>query len=214
MFWIVGPIRDFICRESRNKEIIKMKKRLFVLLAVIVVLSMALIPALADSDEDDADGVWCYTPNLAAMTPIEFDEYAGQKAFSTTTETGVWTGTFTGNSKEYGFLVFQDEFPRLFMATVWFDTVEVGGASGGLEMDVAGDLMPSPPETISEFSGRWVITGGTGELENLRGEGAWWGPGWQGDPEECGVIYYSVEYLDGIDIDDDDDDDDDNDDDD
>jgi hypothetical protein len=55
-------------------------------------------------------------------------------------------------------------------------------------MDVKGDR----PNLDSDWRGTWVITSGTGDLEGLQGKGIWWGPGWQGDPTECGVIYYST----------------------
>lgn len=180
-----------------------MKNRLLTLvaLAAIVVLSVALLSATAGSrqDEDDADGVWCYTPHLDELTFYSIGDYSGEKAFASTVETGEWTGTFAGTSKDYGFLVLHASGPTLFIATVAFDSVEVGGASGGLEMDVVGDR----PDGYSDWEGTWVITSATGELADLQGSGTWWGPGWQGNPEECGVIYYSVLDMDGVDIEDD-----------
>lgn len=177
-----------------------MNKKLFVLLPLLMVLSVALVPAHADSDDDEEDGVWCYTPDLTELTFFPIGDYAGDKAFASTVETGDWTGTFTGVSKDYGTIVFHPSGPTLFIGTVTFDSVEVDGASGGLEMDVVGDRH----DPSSDWDGTWRITGGTGELEALQGHGDWWGPGWQGDPAACGVIYYSV---DDIDFDDDDDDD-------
>jgi len=70
------------------------KKRLFVplafgLLVVVVVLSVVLLPVLADDDDDedeDADGVWCYTPNLDDLEPIDLGEYVppGKAFFAAT----------------------------------------------------------------------------------------------------------------------------------
>jgi hypothetical protein len=174
-----------------------MKKKLFVslafvLLTVAVVLSVAFIPTLADDDEDDADGVWCYTPNVTESQVIEFGEYAPPgKAFLAATYKSVWTGTFTGPSMDTGLVVTHipegmpwPGFPMLYVGTIWFDAVDVDGASGGLHMDVSADIIGDSPDAFSEWRGKWIITSGTGELEGLRGEGTWWGPGWQGDPEE------------------------------
>ena len=96
-------------------------------------------------------------------------------------------------SRENGFVVFQNSTGRgLFIAVVTFNSVDVGGKSGGLEMYVIGDR----PDKKTDWEGTWVITDGTGELADLKGEGDWWGPGYQDYPEECGVIYYSAGNLD------------------
>ena len=76
-------------------------------------------------------------------------------------------------------------------------------------MDAIGDR----PDAASDWRGTWIITSGTGDLEGLRGHGTFWGPGWlppDGGSDECpegmGVVYYSVEDIDGMDFDNDDDD--------
>jgi hypothetical protein len=179
----------------------KMNNKPFALLAVIVVLSVALLSACADSPEadDNADGVWCYMPR--GLWPIEIRDYAPPESFflSSATES-VWTGTFTGESKDGRLLVSHGTYwpgePTLFVSTSSFEDVVVGGVSGGLEMDAIGDR----PDATSDWSGTWVVTSGTGDLEGLRAHGTFWGPGWLGNPEECGVIYYSVEEIDGIDF--------------
>ena len=161
------------------------------LLALLMVFAVAMAPALANSDEDEADGIWCYTPDLAELTFFTIGDYAGEKLFASTVEDGIWTGTFTGTSRDYGTLVFGDPSgPTLFTATVWFDSVEVKGVTGSLEMDVIGDTYTPN----SEWAGTWIITSGSDGLADLRGQGNWWGPGFNPQhPEECGVIYYSVE---------------------
>ncbi|MCP5094558.1 MAG: hypothetical protein GY943_03275 [Chloroflexi bacterium] len=169
-----------------------MKKKLFVLLAMIVVLSLVAIPVLARTNRPrQPDGVWCYTP-----VPDEFftvGDYDGEKAFLKTVETGDWTGIFEGTSTDYGVVIFPDAVnpPTSFAATVVFDEVEVDGATGFVEMDVAG-IRPDP---FGDWDGEWIITSASGELEGLQGHGDWWGPGWLGNPEECGVIYYSAKRI-------------------
>ena len=169
-----------------------MKKKLIVLLTMIMVLSLMSISGCATAPEDErvSDGVWCYMPD---PPPPAYAEEVGDNLYMTASEIGEWTGTFEGESDESGFAVFQNSTGRgLFIGVVTFDSVDVGGKSGGLEMYVMGDR----PDATTDWEGTWVITGGTGELADLQGEGDWWGPGWLGDPEECGVINYSAGNLD------------------
>ena len=181
-----------------------MNKKLFVLLAVIMVLSMVSCSAPTDSPEGegDADGVWCYMPVFESIKPITFDPYEGDpgKEFQQVPYVSEWTGIFNGSSTDYGLLIFHildpnaPSAPMAFVDAAWFAEVEVDGKVGGLGMDAIGDR----PDPTADWRGTWVITSGTGELENLRGHGTFWGPGWlppDGGTDECpegmGVIYYS-----------------------
>ena len=179
-----------------------MNKKLFVLLGLIILFTAALIPAFADDDDDDADGVWCYTPDIFKLQEVSFDPYAGdpETQFLAVPYFSDWSGTFAGTSIDYGLLVAHSFEPFLFVGTVSF-VGEVDGVTGGLEMDVMGDR----PDLTSDWVGTWKITKGTGDLENFQGHGTFWGPGWQGDLEECGVIYYAVTDMEDNDDDDDDD---------
>lgn len=176
----------------------KMKKNLIVLLTVIVVLFLISITACADSteEENDTDGVWCYTPN----TTDDFTKVSGHNYYSALGYESDWTGTFTGASEDFGMVVMHSPGVKrssgraLFIGTVSFASVDVDGTSGGLEMYVSGERVNNISDT--DWEGNWVITSGTGALEDLRGQGTWWGPGWQGNYSDCGVIYYSVEDLD------------------
>jgi len=169
-----------------------MNKRLFVILAVVVALSVLSSTVVARSSERTlpARGVWCYMPDLGTATEIPNPYKPPDKSFLSVAYDSVWTGTFAGSSKDTGLLVAHGVWPAAepmsLVGTVWFEAAEVDGASGGLEMDAIGDR----PDTTSEWRGTWVITGGTGDLEGIQGRGTWWGPGWLGDPEACGVIYY------------------------
>jgi hypothetical protein len=158
-----------------------------------------------------ADGIWCYLPDLENLKPLDIGAYPEGKLFLSATYKGEWTGVFHGGdspedaavSQDTGLLVAHEVpapvnfAPMLFVGTVSFADVQVGGASGGLEMDVGSDINAASPDEATEGSGSWIITGGTGNLSNLRGRGTWWGPGWLGDPNECGVIYYSVDSMSG-----------------
>ena len=175
-----------------------MKKNLFVLLAVIMVLSLMSITACAGSpeDEDDTDGVWCYTPQSSPTH--DFLKVADHNRFMALSYESDWTGTFTGASEDYGMLVEHSSGighyrgRMLYIGTVSFASVDVDGKSGGLEMYVTGQRL----NNVSDWEGSWVITSGTGALEDIRGQGTWWGLGWQGNYSDCGVLYYSVIDLD------------------
>ena len=165
-----------------------MKKRLFVSLAVIVVLSVVSTPSLA-SPPEDAGGKWCYMPKTLVV-----DKVAGGNDFWTTSDDGSWTGTFFGESDDHCSAVLHSSGYLWGHCTVSFESVTVNGQTGGLEMRVL--LRQSYPGAL--WDGKWVITGGTGDLKDLHGQGTMSGPGWlppDGGTDECeegfGVVYYS-----------------------
>jgi hypothetical protein len=147
-------------------------------------------------NKEDADGIWYYKPDLASAQMVAFEPYHGDpnKVFMAVPYASKWTGVFSGESKDYGLAVAHGPNPMIFVDAVSFDSVQVGEATGGLHMDVLGDR----PVVGAEWRGTWVITGGSGELAGLQGRGTFWGPGWLGDPEEFGVIYYAVEEMEGL----------------
>jgi len=176
-----------------------MKKKLIAVLIVLLVLAIASITALAATSgtKEIAQGVWCYQPT--GLAPVLFDDYQGDpnKVFVSATYDSLWTGTFSGASTDYGLAVAHlydvDPVPMLFIGTATGTDVLVSGKVGGFEMDVIGDR----PGPTADWRGKWVITSGSGELENLQGQGKFWGPGWpppEGGTDECpdgfGVIYY------------------------
>jgi hypothetical protein len=147
-------------------------------------------------NRNNVDGIWYYLPLVAGIKQVEFDPYYGDpdKGFLAAPYDSKWTGYFTGKSKDYGLAITHGPSPVIFLDAVSFESVKVGDVSGGLHLDVMGTWYAED----SEWRGTWTITGGTGELKKLQGHGIFWGPGWLGDPEEYGVIYYSVEEMDGI----------------
>jgi hypothetical protein len=160
-----------------------MKKKLFVLLAVIMVLSLMLIPACTPTAEDEnAEGVWSYLP---AGPPIV--DVVGPHTFMTISDAGDWTGTITGSADDFGEVAIHSSGPWYYNGTVPFDSVTVNGRMGGLLISVYG----SRPNADAEWDGTWIIISGKGDLAGLRGHGTWEGPGWQGDPEVPGVVNYS-----------------------
>jgi hypothetical protein len=166
-----------------------MRKRLLVLLAVAVILCLVSITACTPSPKDeDADGVWCYLPRQGEVEAIKV---LHRKSFRVIVDDGDWTGTFTGSSEDYGTSLMHASGRGLFIGAAHFASVEVDGKTGGLHMDYIGERT----DAMAGWQGKWTIIEGTGELEAIRGHGTWWGRGWAGDWEECGVIYYSVEEL-------------------
>lgn len=159
-----------------------MKKKLVVLLALIVVLSMVSIPALAGPAVEEPNE-WYYLP----VGELEIIKVVGGNTFIASHDTGYWTGEIQGVEEDFGVVVIHRNGAWFYKGKVEFSLATVAGQSGTLAMTVHG----SKPDAPSDWEGRWVITGGTGGLEDLRGQGTWWGPGWQGDPTVHGVVEYA-----------------------
>ena len=163
-----------------------MKKKLFVLLTMIMVLSLMSIPALAGPPDNNASGDWCY--ELIPSTDVKV---AGGNTFVLDfNDNGHWNGTFDGDSFDDGWIVMRARGYWFFKTTVSFDDVTVLGKTGGLEMRVNG-WIPADWESFSEYEGLWVITRATGDLRGLVGRGTW-----DGGPTGCagyGVPYEAAE---------------------
>ena len=156
-----------------------MKKKLFVLLIVLMVLFVVSIPALADS----TDNLWRYTPYLVE------EKIAGNNFFITTYEEAEWFGIFNGISTEEGKVKFNTRTGAWsYKALIKFDGT-VDGKSGTLNISVNGRIESG----AIEWFGYWVILNGTGDLANLHGQGTWWGPG-AAEWEKPGDIYYDGNY--------------------
>jgi len=148
-------------------------------LGVAALLLISATPAQA-SPPEEAGGTWLYIPTVVA------ERTAGCNTFLDTTEEGIWDGTFVGESFEVGNVVIHCNGRLGFMAIVTFDEVTVDGKVGSLQMSVNGVNQ----DPAIGWVGHWVVLSGSGELENLRGNGTFWGPGWLGNPTEYGEIFY------------------------
>jgi len=182
-----------------------MNRKIVLILAVLLVLSMSLISGCASSTPEEAnvDGFWCYAPVLERFKPVMFDPYEGDpgKLFAQVPYVSEWHGKLSGSSIDYGLLVAHvldsegSSAPMAFVGTSTFAEANVDGKVGSLELDAIGDR-PGPTD---DWVGTLVVTGGSGELENLTMKADWWGPGFppaEGGTDECGdmgLIYYSVE---------------------
>lgn len=166
-----------------------MKKKLLVLLtimlAAILVVSVMAIPALAGPPED-ASGEWCYTPISMAV-----DKVVGGNQFISSSDAGSWSGTFVGESEDYCDSVIHSSGSWWGRCSVSFASATVGDKTGGLDMNVLVSL----PNGATEWDGKWVINGGSGDLKDLRGRGIMSGPGYNpAEPGECGKIDYSGDF--------------------
>ena len=74
------------------------------------------------------------------------------------------------------------------LAALW---VAVAGIAVGISAPFSAPSWAFDDTKYPDWKGQWLIIEATGGLEGLHGQGKWWGPGWQGDPEVHGVVYYS-----------------------
>lgn len=150
-----------------------MKKMLLAPLVVCIValLSMTLIATMtADAlklpGRKRASGTWVFYPDHQATK--KGDGYT----FILGNETGDWTGTFEGT--DYA-VFFAEKNPAgtyvyLPYGVIFFEG-EVHGKHGTLRINFGPAVKTGVPML---WSGPWEILSGTGELENLRGQGTWW----------------------------------------
>ena len=163
-----------------------MNKKIFVLLVVIMVIFAMSIPALAGKPENNALGEWCY--ELTDGTDVKV---AGSNEFTLDFNSiSEWDGTFKGDSVDTGWIVMQTH-RWFFNSTVSFESVEVLGRTGSLQMRVNGWLPVEDPLDYSLYEGTWVITRATGDLRGLTGRGSWDFSGTAGCPV-FGVPYEGI----------------------
>ena len=178
-----------------------MKRKRLILLAGLLVVFLTVSIAMVSASAGDGKrhkppkrlGIWCYKPLEVAM-PEEFNfQYLiGANLFTTASYDSTWMGPISGDSQDNGLVLWREpqSGPAAFVDLIVFESAEVKGKSGALEMHVygAGD--------VTDWVGDWYITGAGGELEGLEGFGKWWGP-YQGDECDEGYLgaYYRVQKL-------------------
>jgi len=147
---------------------------------MVALLPTLWIPTVLATKPTYVSGSLAYDPVIVGS------KLAGRNLHLETTEEALWSGGLTGVSWDEpcrvvvhnavldaeGNIVNFDF--RWYTAIATFTECTVGDKTGGLVMRLVG--MDSGPGT--DWSGKWVILRGTGELANLRGQGTWWGPGW------------------------------------
>ncbi|HSR31854.1 MAG TPA: DUF3224 domain-containing protein, partial [Anaerolineae bacterium] len=140
------------------------------------------VPALAGPPEE-AGGDWSYYAE-----PLGDPKVAGCNMFVPAYSEGVWTGTFVGVTTEVGVVVLHCSGKASFSGTLSFEG-EVAGKSGTMEMSAVGTCC----DEQGHWQGQWVILSGTEGLANLRGQGAWFGPG-AGGFNAPGKLEYAGNY--------------------
>jgi len=158
------------------------KKSLVLLMCSIALLSLLLTPTLiADArrhlqhGRKPASGTWVFYPDHKHM---KFEE---GYTFILGNETGEWTGTFEGTDHAVFFAEKNPSGTIVYLpyGVIFFEG-EVNGKSGTLRINFGPAVKKGDPML---WSGPWEILSGTGELENLRGQGTWW------ETEPTHIIY-------------------------
>ena len=86
-----------------------------------------------------------------------------------------WSRAFEGTAHAV-FIVLVDEAGAMTVDLFSTFTGTVNGKTGSVVIRLIGKK-PAPTE---DWAGDWEITRGIGELANLRGQGTWGGPGYEG----------------------------------
>ncbi len=127
-------------------------------------------------------GKWHYTPFIKDTRVA--DNYTFLEAY-TKDPPDTWEGTFVGKSEDVYNITINSAGAWDFSGVVLFDGV-VGDREGTLVIWVSGKKL----DAEADWSGKWVVLRGIGDLANLRGEGTWWGPG-APDVGQRGSVDYS-----------------------
>jgi len=151
---------------------------------IVALLSTLLIPTLLATTPTYVSGGLAYAPAVVGF------RWADGNLFLETTEEGWWYDA-GGNLIGYSWdapcrvvvhnangLPATDWDFRWYTAIATFEYFIVDGKSGGLVMRLHG----TQGEPGTDWFGQWVIISGTEDLANLRGQGTWGGPGFQGVP--------------------------------
>ncbi|HET9724725.1 MAG TPA: hypothetical protein VFR44_12915 [Actinomycetota bacterium] len=139
-----------------------MRRTILLLAAIALMLAMVGTPAAAEPPVP-ATGVWSWVGGEWNQVDLP----SGGARF-TGTEFGHWTGTFVGTSAESYKGVIMPNGTLTALIRIEF-TGSVDGAHGTLLMQTT----VWAKSLVEPMTGRWVILGGSGDLANLRGQGAW-----------------------------------------
>ena len=99
-----------------------------------------------------------------------------------------WTGDLAGDGHAFFIVMVDPDSGFVEVVLLSVHETEVDGKEGTVVIRLVGKKPIG-----GEWFGSWVILSGTGELENLRGQGIWRGPGYEGPdiPGDYPDIYYS-----------------------
>jgi hypothetical protein len=146
-----------------------MKKMLFTLLTVVMVLTTLAVPAFAEPPTT-VSGTFDYTFEL-----LEDPRQANGNVFLHAQEWETWEGSFSGDSiAEFWVTQFREGNMNVWLRSEFTGTVLGVGAGDGDKMVI--QLVGKKPAG-EDWYGQWVIVGGEGDLAQVRGRGTWGGPG-------------------------------------
>ncbi len=162
-----------------------MRKMLSAPLLMCIVTLLTLSTPVHATPTVNVEGSFDYTYEITGT------RVADGNLFIYATEDEVWVGDFEGTSEAvFRVEVFSSGFWNVWLRST-FDG-EVDGKSGTMVIQLVGKITWWDADRFWWY-GQWVIISGTGGLANLRGQGTWWGPGFEGPeiPGERPDIYYS-----------------------
>ena len=137
-------------------------------LSVLAVLAVFSLPVAAQEGElIPVSGSFDYQSTRLAMSEID------SHLLIDAVEDEVWIGDFEGTATSWFPVVGTPEGTRDAWLYTEFEGTVLGEYEGTWQM-IAIYYKPNPS---AEWQGRWMILGGTGDLEHLRGYGVAWGPG-------------------------------------
>ena len=147
-----------------------MRKKISVLvLCFITLLSALLIPLIHATRAIQVSGEWTYTPRPISM------RWANSNQIVDGEEDSLWTGAFDGISYDTFTVVKHDALPDP-NSPRFVNGIGVINFEGTVEGKMGTLVIKFVGKKTGEWYGTWVILSGTGELENLRGQGTWYGP--------------------------------------
>ena len=164
------------------------KKLSAVLLACMVTLMATLMTpagyALTWCSRAYVRGTFDYTYALLTDPIVTPDD----KTFLFAEEWETWTGDLAGDGHAFFIVLVYPDTGLMEVVLLSVLETEVDGKAGTVVVRLIGK---KPAD--GEWFGSWLILSGTGELENLRIQGIWRGPGYEGPdiPGERPDIYYS-----------------------
>ena len=153
-------------------------KKALTLGSLLVVSLLMFLPTVCATRPTTVSGTFDYTFEITSERWIN-----GHYIFEAT-EWETWEGDFQGTAISF-FTVVWFNYPDgpLFVWLRGTFTGTVLGKAGTMTFRLVG-WRPLP----DDWSGLWVITSGTDELANLRGQGIWGGPGFDAPGPD---IWYS-----------------------
>lgn len=141
-----------------------MKKLLRLLLLICTILPMASLPAYAEVPTE-VSGTFTYLPDCT-------EEIRGVNLFLHCTDIEWWTGDLDGEALTEYWAKFYPSGAATFSSKGVFYGSVLGSAPGTAVFEVTGISQAG----TDQWQGTWRIGQGSEGLENVHGQGTWYGP--------------------------------------